>query len=68
MNMVGLVPGFPQFILSPYLLMDDYDGVGPWISSISFLHIYLWMTVVGLVPGFPQFILSPYLLTVWMKI
>jgi hypothetical protein len=36
--------------------------VGPWISSISFLHIYLLMNMVGLVPRFPHFIISPYIL------
>ncbi len=29
----GMVPGFPQFILSPYLFMDEYGGVGPWIPQ-----------------------------------
>jgi hypothetical protein len=32
--MVGSVPGFPQFIDSPYLLMNEYGWVDPWISSI----------------------------------
>jgi hypothetical protein len=34
--MIGLIPGFPQFILAPYLLMNDNGGVGPWISSIYY--------------------------------
>jgi hypothetical protein len=38
----------------------EEDVVGPWIPSISFLHIYLWMNVAGLVPGFPLFILYPF--------
>jgi hypothetical protein len=29
MKMVWLVPGFPQFILSPYLLTDEYAGLVP---------------------------------------
>ncbi len=50
-------------IFSPYLLMDEYGGVSPWISSIlSFLHIYLWFEMVGSVPGFPLFIISRTLL------
>ncbi len=53
--------------ISPYLLMDEYGGVGPWISSIYPFSISSYCMdedtkMVWLVPGFPQYILSPYLL------
>jgi hypothetical protein len=45
--------------------MDEYGGVGPWISSIYPFSISSYcmdedMKMVGLVPGFPIFILSSY--------
>jgi hypothetical protein len=43
-----LVPRSPQFILSPYILMNDYGGVGPWISSIYYFPYSFGKCNVGL--------------------